>query len=189
MTDAVFRRESAIEFFKELVDGAIARQRINAAEVTSYYVVNLLAGFLQRPTGHDTPLALRLAHALERGGVEQRIALREIGDTSLFMSGFFSDSFRRRLVDVDYYIAIGGSAYNALSRFDADALSPVFGELAEKFAGFVDVLSEVSERTSCSSNADLLRLYERWLKTGSRRSAQLLVEHGMVPGAGSNLVQ
>lgn len=80
MADAVFRRESAIEFFKELVDGAIARQRINAAELTSYYVVNLLAEFLQRPAGDDTPLALRLAHALERGGAQQRITLREIGD-------------------------------------------------------------------------------------------------------------
>jgi hypothetical protein len=28
---------------------------------------------------------------------------------------------------------------------------------------------------------DLLRLYERWLKTGSPRSGQLLVERGVVP--------
>jgi hypothetical protein len=53
--------------------------------------------------------------------------------------------------------------------------------LGEKFVGFVDVLSEVSERTSCSSNADLLRLYEKWLKTGSARSGQLLAERGVVP--------
>jgi len=57
----------------------------------------------------------------------------------------------------------------------------IFAELGEKFVGFVDVLTEVSERTSCSSNADLLRLYEKWLKTGSRRSGQLLVERGVVP--------
>jgi hypothetical protein len=30
---------------------------------------------------------------------------------------------------------------------------------------------------------DLLRLYERWLKTGSRRSGQLLVERGVVPNS------
>ena len=74
------------------------------------------------------------------------------------MSGFFSDSLQRKLVDVDYYVTIGGIAYNALSRIETDTLSPVFAELAEKFVGFVDVLSEVSERTSCTSNADLLRL-------------------------------
>ena len=60
---------------------------------------------------------------------------------------------------------------------------PVAPELAEKFGMFVEVLSEVSERTSCASNTDLLRLYEKWLKTGGRRSGQLLVERGVVPNA------
>ena len=86
-------------------------------------------------------------------------------------------------MDVDYYVSIGGCAYNALSRNEADTFSPVFAELAEKFVGFVDVLSEVSERTCCSSNVDVLRLYQKWLKTGSRRSGQLLVERGVVPNA------
>ena len=183
MAEAVLRRESAAEYFKELVESALAHQHLNAGELTAYYVVNLLTGFLQRPTGDETPLAIRLAQALESGGLQQRTSLKEIGDLSLFVSGFFSDSLRRKLVDVDYYVSIGGSAYNALSRFDADTLSPVFGELSEKFVGFVDVLSEISERTSCSTNGDLLRLYEKWLKTGSRWSAQLLVERGVVPNA------
>ena len=86
-------------------------------------------------------------------------------------------------MDVDYYVSIGGCAYNALSRVETDTFSSVFAELGDKFVGFVDVLSEVSERTSCASNADLLRLYEKWLKTGSRRSGQLLVERGVVPNA------
>jgi hypothetical protein len=192
MSDAAIRGESAVEFFKDLVDGALAHQRISAGELTSFYVVNLLAGFLQRPVEEDdAPLAIRVARALETGGVQQRTSLREIGDVSLFMSGFFSDSLKRKLVDVDYYVSIGGWAYNALSRVDSDTLSPVFGELSEKFVGFVDVLSEVSERTSCGSNVDLLRLYEKWLKTGSPRSGQLLIERGVVPNASikPNLIQ
>jgi hypothetical protein len=184
MSDAV-RRESAAEYFKELVEGALAHQRISAGELTSFYVVNLLTGFLQQPTDpkdvEGKPLAVRLGEALEAAGMRQRDSLRQIGDISLFMSGFFADSLRRKLVDVDYYVSIGGTAYTALSRCETDALAQVFGELAENFVGFVDVLSEVSERTSCSSNMDLLRLYERWLKTGSRRSGQLLAERGVVP--------
>src|SRR4051812_20944123 len=180
------RRESAVEYFRELVDGALAHQRITATELTAYYIVQLLAGYLGRRPGdddEDEPLAMRLAHALERGGFQQRAGLRQIGDESLFVSGFFSESFRRKLVDVDYYAAIGGYAYHALSRVETETFSPVFAELADKFIGFVDVLNEVSERTACSSNTDLLRLYERWLKTGSRRSGQLLVERGVVPNA------
>jgi hypothetical protein len=187
MSDVVFRRESAVEFFKELVDVALSHQRLNTQELTAYYVVQLLASFLQRPFSEDrsadTALAVKLAQALESGGARKRVTLKEIGDMALFVSGFFSDSLNRKLVDVDYYVSIGGCAYNALSRVETDTFSPVFAELGEKFVGFVDVLSEVSERTSCASNSDLLRLYEKWLKTGSRRSGQLLVERGVVPNA------
>jgi hypothetical protein len=195
MDDGVFRRESAVEYFKELVDGALTHQGLAIQELTAFYVVQLLTSFLQRPAGGDnaeeTPLALRLAQALESGGSRQRASLRHIGDVALFVSGFFSDSLNRKLVDVDYYVSIGGCAYNALSRVETDTFSSVFAELGTKFVGFVDVLSEVSERTSCTSNVDLLRLYEKWLKTGSRRSGQLLVERGVVPNASiqSTLIQ
>jgi hypothetical protein len=184
MGDAVVSRESAVEYFKDLVEGALANQHVDAGELTSFYVVQLLAGFLRRSTEEDAePLALKLAAALDSGGLQRRATLKQIGDESLFISGFFSDSLRRKLVDIDYYTAIGGCAYNALSRHDRDTLSPVFAELAHKFSAFVDVLTEVSERSSCTSNADLLRLYERWLKTGSRRSGQLLIEQGVVPNS------
>lgn len=194
MEEAVFRQESAVEYFKELVDGALSHQGLATQELTAFYVVQLLTSFLQRPpsdAADDTPLGLRLARALESGGIRQRTSLKHIGDVALFVSGFFSDSLNRKLVDVDYYVSIGGCAYSALSRVETDTFSPVFAELGTKFVGFVDVLSEVSERTSCSCNADLLRLYEKWLKTGSRRSGQLLVERGIVPNAAvkSTLIQ
>lgn len=182
--------EYAVPYFKELVEDALAHQHLLADERTAFYIVRLLAGFLERDREPSTaadaePLALRLARALDTGGAEQRAGLKSVGDQSLFVSGFFSDSLRRTLVDVDYYVAIGGSAYQALSRLGGDAFSPVFAELGKKFAGFVDVLEEVSERTACTSNADLLRLYEKWLKAGGRRRGQLLLEKGVVPGPGA----
>jgi len=183
----MFRRESPVEYFKELVEGAIEHQGLNANELTAFYLVQLLASFVERPAADrddsTQPLAVRLAHALEAGGSRQRASLKQIGDVSLFISGFFSDSLNRKLVDVDYYVAIGGYAYGTLSRVETDTFSPVFAELAAKFVGFVDVLSEVSERSSCASNSDVLRLYEKWLKTGSPRSGQLLAERGVVPNA------
>ena len=54
----------------------------------------------------------------------------------------------------------------------------------------MDVLADVSERTAVTSSGDLLRLYEKWLKTGSRRSGDLLTARGIVPVAvGSRSVQ
>jgi hypothetical protein len=184
MSEAVFQRESAVEYFKDLVDRALTHQGVATQELTSYYVVQLLAGFLQQPENlDDGPLSVRLVQALESGGMRQRASLKQIGDLSLFIAGFFSESLNRKMVDVDYYATIGGRAYHALSRVETDTFSPVFAELGSKFVDFVDVLSEVSERTSCATNVDLLRLYEKWIKTGSRRSGQLLVERGVVPNA------
>lgn len=182
MGNVRLQRESVVEYFKQLVDEALAHQRLAVQELTAFYVVQLLAGFLQRPVDEIAePLALQLARAFESGGAKQRSSLRQIGDVSLFVSGFFSDSLRRKLVDASYYASIGGVAYGALSRRETDTLSPVFAELAGNFVSVADILAEVSERSSCSSNSDLLRLYERWLKTGSARSSHLLVERGVVP--------
>jgi hypothetical protein len=184
MRESILHRESALEYFKELVEGALVNQHVSAGELTAWYVVHLLVAFLRQSSDHDLePLALKLSKALDAGGSEQRASLKQIGDVTLFVSGFFSDSLRRKPVGVDYYVSVGGYAYNALSRLDTDSRSGVFAELADKFVTFVDVLSEVSERTVGSSNTDLLRLYERWLTTGSPRSGKLLIERGIVPNA------
>lgn len=186
MADALFRNESATEFFRELVESAMQNQRVSAHELTSFYVVNLLTGFVHREgcgaADDDEALGPRLAKALQAAGNAQRDGLRQVGDRSLFISGFFSDSLNRSLVDVDYYIRLGACAYRSLARQDeGGALGDVFDELSDKFTTFVDVLGEVSERTSLASNADILRLYEKWLRTGSRRSGNLLASRGIVP--------
>jgi hypothetical protein len=192
MADSLFRSESPTEFFRDLVETAMHNQRVSAHELTSFYVVNLLTGFVHGDThAGNEPLGPRLARALQTAGVAQRDGLRQVGDHSLFISGFFSDSLNRSLVDIDYYIHLGERAYRSLARQGDDALGDVFDELSDKFTTFVDVLGEVSDRTSLCSNADVLRLYEKWLRTGSRRSGGLLAERGIVPNAsiGSRFIQ
>ena len=186
MDRPLLREQAPAEYFKELVDSALVRQRIQAGDLTAYYLVNLLCQFV-RPDARSTndldaePLAIRLTRALQTGGSEQRARLRSLGDFSLFMSGFFSDSLRRRTIDVDYYVSMGEYAYGSLSRRDEDAFAEVFGELARKFVGYMDVLADISERTALTSSADLLRLYEKWLRTGSSRDGRKLIDRGIVP--------
>jgi hypothetical protein len=188
MAERLVHHETPMEYFKDLVEGALERQRVVSSEPATFYLVSLLSGFVcpDRADGRplmDEPLALRLARALQTGGVQQREGLRQVGDVSLFISGFFADSLNRKLVDIDYYIALGGYAYGSLGRRDEDACADIFTELAEKFVSYVDILAEVSERSSVKTNAELLRLYEKWLRTGSRRNGELLVERGIVPNA------
>ncbi len=196
MERPVLREQTPAEYFRELVDSALARQHVQAGEFTSYYLVNLLCQFV-RPDAraiageHGQPLAFRLKRALESGGSEQRARLRDLGDVSLFTSGFFSDSLQRQSIDVDYYVSMGEYAYGSLSRRDDDAFSDVFGELARRFVGYMDVLADISERTALTSCNDVLRLYEKFLRTGSIRDGQKLIDRGIIPNStvGKRFVQ
>ena len=184
MAEVLLRNESPAEYFKELVETAMEHQHVAVRDLTSFYLVNLLTGFVNFDlwaSTNEEPLGIRFARALQAGGSRQRDGLREVGDRSLFISGFFSDSLNQRVVDIDYYIQLGECAYGSLARQRDPALGDVFDELADKFSACVDILGEVSERSALTSNADLLRLYERWLRTGSRRSGDLLAERGIVP--------
>src|SRR5215471_18567982 len=187
MDDPLLREQTPAEFFKDHIESALARQRLRASGLTSYYLVDLLCRFTRPdariPFNDDQrqPLALRLQRALDAGGLEQRVRLRNLGDFSLFMSGFFSDNLRRGPVDLDYYVSMGEYAYSSLARRDEDAFGAVYAELGRKFVPFMDVLSDISERTGQTSGRDLLRLYERWLRTGSRRAADQLADKGISP--------
>jgi len=102
------------------------------------------------------------------------------------VAGFLSHGFARRLVDVDYHIAMGGRAYGTLADTCGPgargrALAGVFSELAAKFNRLVDALNDVSEMSWRQSDRDVLRLYEVWLKTGSPRAHGLLREFGVSP--------
>jgi hypothetical protein len=195
MAEALVRNESPVEYFRELVESAMKRQHLAARELTSFYLVNLLTGFVHFDRSatppEDEALGIRFVKALHAAGVRQRDELRQVGDLSLFISGFFADSLTRSLVDVDYYMYLGEYAYGSLARQNDETFGDVFDELSGKFAAFVDVLGEVSERSALASNADLLRLYERWLRTRSRRSGELLAARGIVPNAsvGNRFIQ
>jgi hypothetical protein len=181
---------SAQEYFRDLLGTAIGRQKLAVNEETEFYLVNLLSEFLDvdklfsvRDDGSkdQQPLALMLAKALDGPREAQVPALRKLGDVSLYVSGFWSDSLSRSVVDIDYYIRMGGAAYGKVAELTPSrSARPLYEELSAKFNAFVDVLGEVAEKTALVTNTGVVRLYERWVKTGSTRLARLLGERGVV---------
>ena len=99
MTDhPLVQNQTPVSYFKELVEESLQRQRVSAGDETEFYLVNLLCQYvrvdrLPHQVDEQQPLGVRFAKALDSGGFEQRVRLRSVGDFSLFMSGFFSDSF------------------------------------------------------------------------------------------------
>jgi hypothetical protein len=175
-----------IEHFKGLVTEAIKHQNIATDEMTEFYLSSLLASFVDSKKLSTEPLAITYIKALESDRELRGRLLKELGDLSLFTSGFFSDSLTRKIVDVDYYIAMGASSYDHLASIHnnvevENSLGTLFSELAHKFKLFVEVLAEVSERCRLTSSTDILRIYERWLQTKSQRTEALLREIGIEP--------
>lgn len=185
--------QSLVSFFKEEVDRAFKDEGMEPDRLTEHYLVQLLAAYAAQPI-EERPLAVRLLEAIQASPRERRSTLREIGDTSLFVSGFWGDSLGRKLVDVDYYIDLGGTAYGELARDSGGPHQPyaaVFGSLAENFSRFVEVLMTISRRTCRARNdRDVVRLYERWMRTKSGWAARRLAEAGVMPGGrGSGMIQ
>ncbi|MDB6014215.1 MAG: hypothetical protein JWL65_6465 [Gammaproteobacteria bacterium] len=184
------------EFFKDALHGALEKRQLSVEDQTEHYVVNLLTLFSRSEALYDTtsegtrlkPLVVMLSEALEaRSTGDRNRGLQRLGDVSLFIAGFFAQSFARKLVDIDYHIAMGGRAYASLadtmSRGKSRVLGQVFNELSQNFQPMVDALNEVSETSYSHSDKDILRLYEIWLKTGSRRSYDILKRLGVEPTA------
>ena len=184
------------EFFRDSVHAALERQNVGVEDHTEHYVVNLLTMFARSEALFEStadgprlkPLAMMLAEADSASSREERWrALQRMGDVSLFVAGFFAQSFARRLVDVDYHVAMGGHAYGTLadtcggSGARGRALASVFAELAEKFQRLVDALNDVSEMAHRHDHRDVLRQYEIWLKTGSPRARAILASLGVDP--------
>ncbi len=185
------------EFFRDAFHEATEHQHLDIDEQSEQYVVNLLTMFSRADALYEKtpeglrirPLAHMLAESLEAPtSVARQRALQRLGDVSLFIAGFFARSFARKLIDIDYHIAMGGNAYSSLAdsmqrSASGRSVAAIYSELARKFQGLVDALNEVSEMSYVHSDADILRLYEIWMKTGSPRA------HGLLKGLGVDPVK
>ena len=189
---AIVTAQSVAVFFHEVVEDAMKTRRVEATDGATKYLVALLADYAHpgKPAGEalDRPMTILLDEALHAPDAGERFErLRVLGDGVLYGCGFFGDHFEARGIDLGYLQALGTRAYGAASSMlrspQADA-PDLFGELARKFGVFVEVVAEVADATIAMGTEDprgLLKVYERWLKTGSERLASALTSHGVVP--------
>lgn len=192
-------------FFEEVVGDALRCRRVDATDGTTSYIVSLLTDYTKpderAEEALDRPLSFLLDEALHTPAPAERFErLRSLGDGVLYGCGFFGEHFEARGVEKRYLIGIGTTAYgNAASMLRRNGKEDegvktldIFGELADKFASFVAVISYIADSTiatGATSSRSVLNVYERWLRTGSERLAQSLTSHGFVPTRGPRGVQ
>lgn len=186
------KHESLRTYFHEFLMNSMRKQNMQVQEHTISYLTNLLTSFSKTESFIDPgqgrashkPLASYYSDAINSPTtLEREYALQRLGDITLFICGLFSESLNKKAVDVDYYVAMGGSAYAHLSEsknISKNNLTHigVFQELSNKFIDFVDVLSDLNQK---QSNKNLLRTYEFWLRTKSKKAKDVLIENGIQP--------
>jgi hypothetical protein len=171
------------EFFAEAVENGLARRNVKAPPGTQTYLVGLLEHYLDSKNFVEQPSTLaemffQAANTPAPGKLE---LLKRLGDRSLYISGFFGDSLSRKAVDVDYYADMGGAAYASLATFiREDMTAQMYRTFSNRFIDFVDVLTEISQQSMVQSDEGLLRLYDRYVKTGSELAREKLIEMGVL---------
>lgn len=182
---------TAQEYFQEKVEEALAHCKVSTYPLVRQYLVQLLQFYMNSEhlfakdseSGRQkietrAEMWLKAANAQMP---EKSDLLKKLGDTSLYISGFFGDSLKRKLVDLDYYVEIGGSAYSTLATLtEEDTYARVYEEFSGRFVAFVDVLTYISQQAMVQSNKDLLRLYDRYIATGSDLAREQLIEQGLL---------
>lgn len=183
---------SSEDYFSEMVDVALDERKVKAALPVKNYLVELLQFYLDArnlfeeevvdESGRRKPQTLAelylTAHQLEFSSKVEM--LKKMADRSLYISGFFSDSLQRKIIDVDYYVEMGRSAYGSLAHCTReDTKASIYKTFAQRFGDFVDVLSHFSQKARLQSNQNILRLYDRYLRTGSALDREKLIEMGI----------
>ncbi len=158
-------------FFHEVVAETLVEQRVCTSESTTYYLVDLLAELSVSPLPEE-PLSLKLARA--SGSLEESTLLKEVGDTSLYVTGLFTETIEKGIVSRDFYETLGEAAYSRLaSSFRGrTALADVYEELSLRFKDFVHVMENVRKRLCIEAPAATERLL--LLSKQDQRASQIV---------------
>ena len=182
--------ERVNDFFGDAVGSALSAQRVDASCEAKAYLVGVLVDFAQRgqtAPSLEAPLTFLLRDAMLAPALDRLEKLKDVGDGTLYVSGFFPDHLDAKGVDAAYVARMGATAYGAaaslLQSGDGPGLN-LFGELSAKFEHFVRVLQEIADAFFARAAQDprgIVKVYERWQKTGSARLGQELFARGLVP--------
>jgi len=164
---------SLSSYFSKRLTRYARRFRPPPHEDTCWYLGSLLERFgnseqlFSYQEGQMTlrPLALLYSDAIEANNSRERcLMLQQLGDMALFLGALFPGRFTRHGIQQDYFIGMGGSAYDYLAD-NARANRHIFAELANTFTRMLEMVANACSRTQRLTTEEVLALYQRWLST------------------------
>ncbi|MGH7250024.1 MAG: hypothetical protein ACREGC_03550, partial [Minisyncoccia bacterium] len=141
--------------FREALEAALRESNIRITHSAQVYVVNLLKEFSRSEVafagtdyGEKVIMADLYQRATKADGQEALQIYRHLGDSSLYLLGFFEESGAQRIVSDSYYRDMGAQAYfqtSCLSRSHTTNGAALFMELSERFTDLVKVIVIISK--------------------------------------------
>jgi hypothetical protein len=181
------------EYFRETLQRTLQQTQVQITDTAQVYLVNLLTEFARSENafagterGERFGFVELMQRAQESEPSEALRIYKHMGDSSLYLTGFFAESVERSPVPVDYWLSMGGSAYDAVARLmrpTAATSSALFAELAHRFEDLVELLCAMSlqgDQGKKLDDARVLGLVDRYRRTGKREVLEKLKAQGIV---------
>ena len=171
-------------FFKNLVNLKMAESGVSVSPEVKAYLSSLLEFYIltnhlyspgRGGKKHIKTLAEMYLGAHSASSYLNQQALKKVGDTSLYISGFFRESLKRKTVSVDYYISMGRQAYASLGDLKNQAL---FKELSARFLDLMFILFRIQQH-ALSQAPYLMSLLNQYMDTGSPSARAELMRLGI----------
>lgn len=150
----VVMASSVQAFFREALESAVLRTGLKVTEESKVYIVHLLNEFCRSEKAfagvnyqENIVLIDMLQRAYEAEEHEALTIFRHLGDSSLYLLGYFGKTHHFKLVSKAYYEGIGSESYaraSALSRAKTAKTAAIFMELSEQFGEFVELVTKIS---------------------------------------------
>ena len=184
--------DSTRKYFQNLIQEGMENRGIETEFVVKTYLASLLERyidvrnlFIEEETGKMSSQTLAEMFLKANNTSDKSLRkdmLKRAAETSLYISGFFAESLNKKIIDIDYYIHMGGCAYSALADIigNSSDVSNVYVECAERFLSFVEVLSYIKERSFINNDENILSIYEHYLRTGSELAHKKLLKKGVL---------
>jgi hypothetical protein len=169
----LLQSSTSIALWHEIIHEAEAACTISLKEEVEAYLVFMLARYVNKPEIVKHIIANEFLEGLKYSPHHRATTMQEIGDKCLIFSGLFPHMADKRLVKISYFVNIGQSAYETVSKTSTD----IYGMLARQFVSLMDILQAIRRYTKEISDLLPLQAYELWDDVNSQRALRILGQH------------
>ncbi|MFI5391607.1 MAG: hypothetical protein ACHQYQ_09615 [Bacteriovoracales bacterium] len=156
-SDLIFEKSLQNYFYKELLElntHSTPRLPLEAIHYSSLVMEQFenSENYFEKSEGklREKILGVKLLEIQNMPLTQAKRSLKDVGDTALFLCGFFSESLNRKIIDEKYYHDLGKMAYDQLDSLDP----PLYKLISTNFDLLTILMSIVSKKSKLSNESN-----------------------------------